>query len=460
MSNLISIVVPVYNVENYLESCLNSILNQSYKNIEIIVVNDGSTDNSLEIINQFLLKDKRVKLINQKNKGLGGARNTGLEYSNAELIVFVDSDDIINKTMIEKLYYKQKERDSDIVTCRYKRVFRDGRIDLISHNETYSDNLLKDILLGHIAPMAWNKLYKKKLFMNNDIRYPEELYYEDQYPLIQLFFNAKKVDQCDEVLYTWFITESSISKTISQKHIKDFFEVMKKILVYLINNKQQKYIDIFVNRVFYLTISHILVNFEKIKNKNDFLKLLMILDESFKSLFKNIAYLEIIKNKYLNMYINFLSKINNICLDWKEEMKFLSNYSFYDKDIVKKYKHLIEENNPEKVLYLKIKKLKTNSLYIYCAGKLCENLLNIIEDEDNIEIKGIIDSNVKNKIINGMRIVNIEDIELQNLEDSIIVVASEAYEKEVVDKIKIFSLKNKIKINIISPYGLEGLDCE
>ena len=113
----VSIIVPVYNVEKYLRQCVDSIVNQSLKEIEIICINDGSTDNSLQILEGYAQRDKRIKIINKRNEGLSTARNTGMEYATGEYIGFVDSDDFINEKMYENLYKNAKSNKSDIVMC-------------------------------------------------------------------------------------------------------------------------------------------------------------------------------------------------------------------------------------------------------------------------------------------------------------------------------------------------------
>ena len=125
---IISLIIPVYNVENYLRQCLDSIINQTLKEIEIICINDGSTDSSKQILEEYALKDERIKIINQKNKGAGAARNSGIDAATGEYIGFVDSDDWVNLDAFEKLYNKITRENVDIVFSRYNYVFEDGRI--------------------------------------------------------------------------------------------------------------------------------------------------------------------------------------------------------------------------------------------------------------------------------------------------------------------------------------------
>jgi len=119
MNELISIIVPIYNVEIYLEKCLNSIINQTYKNIEILLINDGSSDNSLRICKKYQKKDKRIVLINKKNGGLSSARNAGIDKASGNYLLFIDSDDYIEIDMIEKLYNNIKSNNADISICNF-----------------------------------------------------------------------------------------------------------------------------------------------------------------------------------------------------------------------------------------------------------------------------------------------------------------------------------------------------
>ena len=118
----ISVIVPVYNVEDYLDRCINSIVKQTYKNLEIILVDDGSTDSSYKICNEWAKKDERIKVLHNKNEGVSKARNVGIDASTGDFIAFVDSDDYIEETMFEKLLDKQKTNNSDIVFCRVNQI--------------------------------------------------------------------------------------------------------------------------------------------------------------------------------------------------------------------------------------------------------------------------------------------------------------------------------------------------
>lgn len=181
MDSLISIIVPVYNTENYLEKCLYSLVNQTYKNIEIIIIDDGSPDNSMNIIQKFVLADNRVKVISQKNQGLSGARNTGMNNANGDYIMFIDSDDWIEIDTCEKAINASEKYNADVVFWPYIKEFSDLQKDNYLFDKTeiiWSEkniNQLSRRMVGLVGDelanpqsidnlvTAWGKLYKKVL---------------------------------------------------------------------------------------------------------------------------------------------------------------------------------------------------------------------------------------------------------------------------------------------------------
>ena len=170
MEELISIIVPIYRVEKYLNRCIDSILSQSYRNLEIILVDDGSPDNCSIICEEYAKKDKRIKVIHKKNGGLSEARNYGIEASTGDYIMFVDSDDYISKDMCKTLLINALENNADIVVCNFKEVYTDkvekinkqcikGNLEVISNIEVLYKYLLKTTI---DMVVVWNKLYKRK----------------------------------------------------------------------------------------------------------------------------------------------------------------------------------------------------------------------------------------------------------------------------------------------------------
>lgn len=166
---MISVIIPIYNVEKYLRQCLESVINQNYREYEVILVNDGSTDSSKKIAIEFCEKYNNIKFIDKVNGGLSSARNAGLEVANGEYIVFIDSDDYIRSDYLEKLYQSISQNDSDISICNLVKVYEKkgeeekGNLD-VNCTKWYSNvDVLKMIFEGKIFCYAWDKIYKKSL---------------------------------------------------------------------------------------------------------------------------------------------------------------------------------------------------------------------------------------------------------------------------------------------------------
>ena len=226
---LISVIVPIYNVEKYMRNCIDSIINQTYKNLEIILVDDGSTDNSGKISDEYKNKDKRIKVLHKKNGGLSDARNKGLELSTGEYVLFIDSDDYIDRRMIEILYNNMKETNADISICKFK-IIRDNKdfkqedkienkIEVYNRDSVFA-NFFNEKSLETIV--AWNKLYKKEIF--DDIRYPYGKIHEDEYVIHHLLYRSKIIVYTTAELYFYIKRDGSITSKKSNKRIMDKME--------------------------------------------------------------------------------------------------------------------------------------------------------------------------------------------------------------------------------------------
>ncbi|MDX4035814.1 glycosyltransferase, partial [Aliarcobacter skirrowii] len=225
----VSVIIPVYNAQNYLNRCLDSVLNQTLKELEIIAVNDGSTDDSLNMLNRYKIQDNRIKIIDQKNCGTGIARNNGIKIAKGEYIAFVDADDTIEETMIEKLYKKILQEQSDIVVCNINRV--DPKLGKKISTRAYSDmdkaTFFNYILSFKYGSFVWAKLYKKSLFLNNNILFPSKLKHnEDNATFFKFVYYAKKISFLKEYLYNWMIVENSKSENISKERLDSINSVL------------------------------------------------------------------------------------------------------------------------------------------------------------------------------------------------------------------------------------------
>ena len=225
----ISIIVPVYNVEEYLENCIESILNQTFKDFELILVDDGSTDNSGKVCDIYEKKDSRIKVIHKNNGGLSSARNAGIDVAGGKYIGFVDSDDSIHPKMYEVLYNLINTYKSDISCCSYKYTYdisskeheklKLNEVIEMSNIEAIENLYTKD--LGVRLVVAWNKLYNKRLFDN--IRYKVGRIHEDEFMAHRILYNCKKIAYVDNELYYYLQREGSIMSQKSYKRKVDAF---------------------------------------------------------------------------------------------------------------------------------------------------------------------------------------------------------------------------------------------
>lgn len=224
---LISVIVPVYRVEEYLERCVKSILSQTYKNLEVILVDDGSPDQCPAICDACAEKDARVKVIHQENKGLSGARNAGIDAASGEYLAFVDSDDYVSPHFIEELYQLLQDTGCAIGQCRFSYVKGDGLVEegdsafCIYRGESLMEQLYGPEEKATCFVVAWNKLYRAELFKETGIRYPEGRIHEDEATTYRLFHEAKKLVFLDRALYGYYTENGgSITSVFSAKRLQ------------------------------------------------------------------------------------------------------------------------------------------------------------------------------------------------------------------------------------------------
>ena len=248
---LISIVVAVYNIENYIGKCIESIVGQTYENIELILVDDGSTDSSGRICDRYAKSDLRIKVIHKPNGGLSDARNKGLDAANGDLIGIVDGDDWIHPQMYEIMVAKLFEYNADICTCWYERDNLRFADDLLNINDIYAKVINRSEALTNIETpqvVAWNKLYKKELF--NDIRYPKGRYHEDEFVIHKLLYKCHRIAIIDRNVPLYFYTDrgDSIITNRSEKHIFDALNALEDRVKYAVDNYWEDVIPAVVKR--------------------------------------------------------------------------------------------------------------------------------------------------------------------------------------------------------------------
>ena len=246
----VSIIVPVFNVEKYVRECLISIQNQTLKEIEIILINDGSTDDSIQNIADLIDRDKRIILINQKNGGLSSARNTGLEYAKGEYISFIDSDDYLNDKFLECLYIEAKRENLDIVRGSFQRpkdsdnklAWEDVDVNKLKPDLVITGGeLLKLLSIYNLKMMVWLSLYKRDFLDSNHLRFEEGIILEDVEFMPRVLLLARRVRAIKRKNYFYRVREDSILGNIqnSKKHLDAIGQFLKKdLLIKNVNNQE------------------------------------------------------------------------------------------------------------------------------------------------------------------------------------------------------------------------------
>lgn len=257
MKYKVSVIVPVYNVEKYLAKCLDSLVFQTLEEIEIIVVNDGTKDNSQQIIDHYVASyPNKVFSYIKENGGLGDARNYGLHYASADYIGFVDSDDYVEKTMFEKMYTQAITENADLVLCDIEYVWENSneRKKLPGFRNMVGIDTSKLVFLSPL--FAWNKLYRKELFTNYGLHYPKRLWYEDIPVTIPIFAHAKIISYIDEVLIYYVQRNSSIMASKDTTKMNDIFEVLMQVYNYY---KQHDILDKYKLELEYLFVEQLIL---------------------------------------------------------------------------------------------------------------------------------------------------------------------------------------------------------
>ena len=299
----LSIIVPVYGVEKYIDKCLNSLVKQSLKEIEVIVVNDGTKDNSQKIIDKYVKKyPDKIKSYIKENGGQGSARNYGLKKASGEYIGYVDSDDFVEKDMYKKLYNKAKENNYDIVVCGNYNVsedYQNKNIDAFINN--YNTDL-ENIFFGKMA--VWNKIYKRDILIKNKLEFKEKVWYEDLAFTLKAIMNSNTFAFIDEPLYDYLIREGSTMNNSNVQRNLEILDAFNDILSYIKHNKKEEYFS----KIEFLAIDHIYISAivrvlkaeadDKVKRET-INKLLDYMNKKFPN-YKN------------NKYINTLSKNRKI----------------------------------------------------------------------------------------------------------------------------------------------------
>lgn len=333
---MISVVVPIYKVEEYLEKCIISIENQTYKDLEIILVDDGSPDNCGKICDEYALKDTRIKVIHKVNGGLSDARNAGIDVASGEFISFIDSDDYIHPQMLEVLYNIMQESKADIAVCGFKQVneCEDTEFVYIEEPVKTEKAVGQQVMnqLQHknlITVVAWNKLYRARLFKNN--RYKKGIVHEDEFLIHHLLHECNLIVYTNEPMYFYVQRNNSITGSIKWNQVKDGWSAYLDRLEFL---KKHKYEEMLLWTKLHM-LHYIVVYYEKLMNINQADRLLMEWREAFKDIYRDKTVKDTLEKQLLHEYKYFVIH-PWLYYNIKDQVLKLEKYLSLLKKIIKK----------------------------------------------------------------------------------------------------------------------------
>lgn len=308
----LSVIIPCYNVEDYVGKCIESVLDNKIKDIEIILVNDGSKDNTLDIIKKYEKEHKEIKVIDQKNGGLSDARNTGLSVATGKYVTFLDSDDYVDSNMYVSMLEKAEENDFDLVCCGVKWLYPTYEVnssagfdnDLLTKDEVKSE-------MYRIYPGACNKIYKRSTI--GDLRFKKGVWYEDVEFTYRYLANVNSIGLVPEYYYYYMQREGSITYTYNEK-LFDLIDNLNSVVKYYEdNNLMDEYsdeIEYTYVRYLYATFVKRLAKMKDKKRFNEGVKsVIKCVKEKFPNYKKN-KYMKMgMKGKYLKHFNMFIANI-------------------------------------------------------------------------------------------------------------------------------------------------------
>lgn len=319
----ISVIVPIYKVEKYLNKCIDSILNQRFTDFELILVDDGSPDNCGKICDEYASKDSRIRVIHKKNGGLSDARNAGLNYATGQYIIFVDSDDFVNADLFEKAYNKIKS-GYDIVSYGYNVIGVDGNISAVNHSEAGKEfefentvdtlNFILKIFLNYgVGWEAWSRIYRRDIIEKYNIRFENnsKIFAEDMYFNLCYLAHVKKMYAMRENFYNYLLRDDSImGQDIKKSNLNRFNELAKAVLEHYKKYPDLDYLCEHFSAIYFMIMYHEM----KVYYKKD-----IFTYNEYGDLFnREIVDKEFMRNNLINlkkdkqlMYLNF-SKINTL----------------------------------------------------------------------------------------------------------------------------------------------------
>lgn len=259
MEYLVSIIIPIYNVEKYLEKCIKSMINQTYRNLEIILINDGSTDESAKICEKYKEQDSRIVFINKKNGGAASAKNEGLKIAKGDYITFIDSDDFIEPDMIEYMVNTIKKYNSDIIQCSFTNLYKNTekfKQDKIIEQKIGSKDFFKLFLIKWDSSLFWNKLFKREVIEN--IFFKEGRCIDDEFFTYKCVINSKSIVTSNKIVYNYRMRKSGVMKSESSQK-----QILKDRIDYLYERYElvrKKYKDLDKNFLEHLLTYYLIIS--------------------------------------------------------------------------------------------------------------------------------------------------------------------------------------------------------
>lgn len=467
---IVSIIVPVYKVEDYLRRCLDSIVTQTLSDIEIILVDDGSPDRCGEICDEYAEKDSRIQVIHKVNGGLSDARNAGLSVASGDYITLVDSDDWIEPTMLEQLYKMSRKFNADIVECAVKNIFPDHVDEGVQGitEEVVGDNIfaLKELLKWRtFTTIACAKLYKRSLFQS--ISYPVGRRHEDEFVTYKLFYFSRCSAYIDEALYNYDRTrEGSITQNFQEKNL-DVCDAYKERLEFYQQENLTELIPEMTNHYFWV-----------------------ILDKLHRC-YENSIYTMRVKNLIATIRENFLYNMSlDIPIEYKEELAILQNsFALFGKShnnrriqeaILKALyrtgwgeewhiglKNAMVGQMPEQEKNAELDLFQNKNLYLmgfvkliqdseqvvlYGAGNVAKIVYNFIQEQglgDKVICFAVSNTQGKKETIYGKPLIQIDSCNFDKNKILVILAAREIYQKEMLDRLKMLDFKNILIVDTL-----------
>lgn len=306
----VSVIVPVYNVFDYLDKCLNSLVHQTLKEMEIIVVNDGSTDNSQDIIDKYAKKYSNIKSFIKKNSGLSDTRNFGIDKATGEYITFVDSDDYLDINMYQEMYDKAGKGNFDIVASDINYVYKDREVIVKTDPKKDTKDIRKVFI--NLYPTVCTKIFKRELLMNNHLRFKSGVWYEDVEFMYRLLPYVKSIGVIHKPYYQYVQREKSITSTVSAK-IYDYIDNFNGLVDYY---KKNNLYHTYYKELEYAYVRYVYATFIKTALGYSYDEYIKAVDEAQKNVRKNFPqyrrntyFYRSLKGLYLIMFNKKVAKI-------------------------------------------------------------------------------------------------------------------------------------------------------